>query len=311
MSNPALLVGYDSSDDAAVYRVSDEVAVIETVDFFTPIVDDPYLFGQIAAANALSDVYAMGGEPKLAMNLLCVPNCLPKEDIRAILEGGHAKAVEAGCVIAGGHTIQDNEPKYGLCVTGFVHPDRILKNVGAQPGDVLVLTKPLGIGVLTSAGKADLLTEDTVALMNRLMTTLNKGARDVMVRHQVHACTDVTGFGLLGHGFEMAQGSDVTITLHVEAVDFIPEAVEFARMGVLPAGMYRNRSFAEAAVDVGDTETAIQDLLFDPQTSGGLLMAVAPEDTDALIAELQGAVPSVQRIGTVSEYTGGKRILLR
>ena len=138
MSNPALLVGYDSSDDAAVYRVSDEVAVIETVDFFTPIVDDSYLFGQIAAANALSDVYAMGGEPKLAMNLLCVPNCLPKEDIRAILEGGHAKAVEAGCVIAGGHTIQDNEPKYGLCVTGFVHPDRILKNVGAQPGDVLL-----------------------------------------------------------------------------------------------------------------------------------------------------------------------------
>ena len=137
MSNPALLVGYDSSDDAAVYRVSDEVAVIETVDFFTPIVDDPYLFGQIAAANALSDVYAMGGEPKVAMNLLCVPNCLPKEDIRAILEGGHAKAVEAGCVIAGGHTIQDNEPKYGLCVTGFAHPDRILKNVGAQPGDVI------------------------------------------------------------------------------------------------------------------------------------------------------------------------------
>ena len=311
MSNPALLVGYDSSDDAAVYRVSDEVAVIETVDFFTPIVDDPYLFGQIAAANALSDVYAMGGEPRVAMNLLCVPNCLPKDDIRAILEGGHAKAVEAGCVIAGGHTIQDNEPKYGLCVTGFVHPDRILKNVGAQPGDVLVLTKPLGIGVLTSAGKADLLTEDPVALMNRLMTTLNKGARDVMVRHQVHACTDVTGFGLLGHGFEMAQGSDVTITLHVDAVDFIPEAVEFARMGVLPAGMYRNRSFAETAVDVGDTETAIQDLLFDPQTSGGLLMAVAPEDADALIAELQGAVPSVQRIGTVGTYTGGKRILLR
>ena len=157
MSNPALLVGYDSSDDAAVYRVSDEVAVIETVDFFTPIVDDPYLFGQIAAANALSDVYAMGGEPKLAMNLLCVPNCLPKEDIRAILEGGHAKAVEAGCVIAGGHTIQDNEPKYGLCVTGFVHPDRILKNAGAQPGDVLVLTKPLGSGVLTTAIKADLI----------------------------------------------------------------------------------------------------------------------------------------------------------
>ena len=171
-----LLVGYDSSDDAAVYRVSDEVAVIETVDFFTPIVDDPYLFGQIAAANALSDVYAMGGEPKLAMNLLCVPNCLPKEDIRAILEGGHAKAVEAGCVIAGGHTIQDNEPKYGLCVTGFVHPDRILKNVGAQPGDVLVLTKPLGSGMLTTAIKADLISPAARDAVYAHMATLNKKA---------------------------------------------------------------------------------------------------------------------------------------
>ena len=200
MSDPALLVGYDRSDDAAVYRISDEVAVIETVDFFTPIVDDPYLFGQIAAANALSDVYAMGGEPKVAMNLLCVPNCLPKEDIRAILEGGHAKAVEAGCVIAGGHTIQDNEPKYGLCVTGFVHPDRILKNVGAQPGDVLVLTKPLGSGVLTTAIKADLISPAARDAVYAHMATLNKKAGEaVRSAKNVHACTDVTGFGLLGH----------------------------------------------------------------------------------------------------------------
>ena len=156
MFDPRLLVGYDSSDDACVYSVSDDVAVIETVDFFTPIVDDPYLFGQIAAANALSDVYAMGGVPKLAMNLLCVPSCLPLDTVRAILEGGHDKAVEAGCVIAGGHTIQDDEPKYGLCVTGFVHPQHILKNIGAQPGDVLVLTKALGVGVITTALKAAL-----------------------------------------------------------------------------------------------------------------------------------------------------------
>ena len=195
MSDPALLVGYDRSDDAAVYRISDEVAVIETVDFFTPIVDDPYLFGQIAAANALSDVYAMGGEPKIAMNLLCVPNCLPKEDVRAILEGGHAKAVEAGCIIAGGHTIEDNEPKYGLCVTGFVRPDRILKNTGAQPGDVLVLTKPLGSGVLTTAIKADLISPAARDALYAHMATLNKKAGEaVRSAGNVHACTDVTGF---------------------------------------------------------------------------------------------------------------------
>lgn len=310
MSNPALLVGYDSSDDAAVYRVSDEVAVIETVDFFTPIVDDPYLFGQIAAANALSDVYAMGGEPKLCLNIMAVPETMPREAVHDILRGGYDKVYEAGALITGGHSILDDEPKYGLAVTGFVHPEKMLTNAAARPGDVLVLTKPLGIGVLTSAGKAGLLTEETVAHMNRLMTTLNKSARDVMVRHRVHACTDVTGFGLLGHGFEMAQGSDVELHISVGSVDLLPEALEFARMGVLPAGMYRNRTFAEPAVDAGTVETAVQDILFDPQTSGGLLMAVAPEDADALLAELAPVVPSAQRIGTVSPYGGGKRIFL-
>ena len=305
------MLGFDTADDAAVYQVDEDNAAVLTLDFFTPVVDDPYEFGAVAAANALSDVFAMGGRPVACLNILAFPSCFGTDVVGDVLRGGADKVREAGAFVVGGHSIEDDEPKYGLAVTGFVRPDKMLTTSAARPGDVLVLTKPLGIGVLTSAGKADLLTEDTVALMNRLMTTLNKGARDVMVRHQVHACTDVTGFGLLGHGFEMAQGSDVTITLHAEAVDFIPEAVEFARMGVLPAGMYRNRSFAEAAVDVGDTETAIQDLLFDPQTSGGLLMAVAPEDADALIAELQGAVPSVQRIGTVGAYTGGKRILLR
>ena len=304
-------MGFDTSDDACVYRITDEIAAIHTVDFFTPIVDDPFWFGQIAAANALSDVYAMGGRPAVAMNLLCVPGCLSQETIRKILEGGHQKAVEAGCVIAGGHTIQDDEPKYGLAVTGFVHPDKMLTNSAARPGDVLLLTKPIGIGVLTSAGKADLLTKETVDFMNRMMTTLNKAARDVMVRYRVHACTDVTGFGLMGHGFEMAQGSDVALHIDVSAIDLIPEALEFARMGVLPAGMYRNRSFAEAGVDVGTTELAVQDLLFDPQTSGGLLMTVDPADADALLAELTPVVPSAQRIGTVGEYHGGKRILLR
>ena len=308
--DPNLLVGFDKSDDASVYKLSDELALVQTVDFFPPIADDPYLFGQIAATNALSDVYAMGGEPKLCLNIMAVPETMPREAVHDILRGGYDKVYEAGALITGGHSILDDEPKYGLAVTGFVHPEKMLTNAAARPGDVLVLTKPLGIGVLTSAGKAELLTEETVAHMNRLMTTLNKSARDVMVRHRVHACTDVTGFGLLGHGFEMAQGSDVELHISVGSVDLIPEALEFARMGVLPAGMYRNRTFAEPAVDAGTVETAVQDLLFDPQTSGGLLMAVAPEDADALLAELAPVVPSAQRIGTVSPYGGGKRIFL-
>ena len=303
MSNPALLVGYDSSDDAAVYRVSDEVAVIETVDFFTPIVDDPYLFGQIAAANALSDVYAMGGEPKLSMNLLCVPNCLPKEDIRAILEGGHAKAVEAGCVIAGGHTIQDNEPKYGLCVTGFVHPDRILKNVGAQPGDVLVLTKPLGSGVLTTAIKADLISPAARDAVYAHMATLNKKAGNaVRSAKNVHACTDVTGFALLGHGFEMAQGSGCTVHIQSGNVPFHPEAWDLAAMGLIPAGAYRNRDYAEKGVTVrGNVSRTMQDLLYDPQTSGGLLMAVDPADAAACLRELRDSIPAAAQVGYVTE----------
>ena len=308
--DPNLLVGFDKSDDASVYKLSDELALVQTVDFFPPIADDPYLFGQIAATNALSDVYAMGGEPKLCLNIMAVPETMPREAVHDILRGGYDKVYEAGALITGGHSILDDEPKYGLAVTGFVHPEKMLTNAAARPGDVLVLTKPLGIGVLTSAGKAELLTEETVAHMNRLMTTLNKSARDVMVRHRVHACTDVTGFGLLGHGFEMAQGSDVELHISVESVDLLPEALEFARMGVLPAGMYRNRTFAEPAVDAGTVETAVQDILFDPQTSGGLLMAVAPEDADALLAELAPVVPSAQRIGTVSPYGGGKRIFL-
>lgn len=309
--DPNLLVGFDKSDDASVYKISDELALVQTVDFFPPIADDPYLFGQIAATNALSDVYAMGGEPKLCLNIMAVPEDMPKEAVHDILRGGYDKVYEAGALITGGHSILDDEPKYGLAVTGFVHPDKMLTNSAARPGDVLVLTKPIGIGVLTSAGKADLLTKETVDFMNRMMTTLNKTARDVMVRYRVHACTDVTGFGLMGHGFEMSQGSDVALHIDVSAIDLIPEALEFARMGVLPAGMYRNRSFAEAGVDVGATELAVQDLLFDPQTSGGLLMAVDPADADALLAELTPVVPSAQRIGTVGEYHGGKRILLR
>ena len=310
-SDPRLLVGYDKSDDASVYKITDDVAIVQTTDFFPPIVDDPFLYGQIAATNALSDVYAMGGEPKLALNIMCLADKMDDHTVREILRGGYDKAYEAGVIITGGHSILDPEPKYGLAVTGFVHPKKLLTNSAARPGDVLLLTKPLGIGVLTTAAKAELASPEAMALAHRLMTTLNKAARDCMVRYAVHACTDVTGFGLLGHAFEMAQGSDTHLTLFPGEIDLIPEALEFARDGILPAGMYRNRHYAEAAVDPGSTELAVQDMLYDPQTSGGLLIAAAPEDADALLRELRGAVPSAQRIGVVEAYNGGPRISLR
>ena len=309
--DPNLLVGFDRSDDASVYKLSQDLALVQTVDFFPPIADDPYLFGQIAAANALSDVYAMGGEPKLCLNIMAVPKDMPPEAVHDLLRGGYDKVYEAGALITGGHSILDDEPKYGLAVTGFVHPDRMLTNSGAKPGDALLFTKPIGIGVLTTAAKADLAPPQAMERAHKLMTTLNKAARDVMVQYRVHACTDVTGFGLLGHGLEMAQGSGVELEIDVGAVDFIPEAAELARMGILPEGMYRNRSFAGDSVDPGMAELWQQDLLYDPQTSGGLLMAVDPEDAEALYEALRPAVPSAQRIGTVREYQGGRRIFLK
>ncbi len=309
--DPNLLVGFDKSDDASVYKVTEELALVQTVDFFPPIDDDPYTFGQIAATNALSDVYAMGGEPKLALNIMAIPDSLPKEAVHALLRGGYDKVYEAGAIITGGHSILDDEPKYGLAVTGFVHPDKLLKNCGAKDTDVLFLTKPLGIGILTTAAKADLVSEETMEYAKRLMTTLNKGARDVMVKYRVHACTDVTGFSLMGHGLEMAQGSDMELEIDTSAIDLMDEAKGFAEMGILPAGMYRNRSFAEEWVDPGDVPLAIQDMLYDPQTSGGLLIAVDREDADAMYEELKSAVPSAQRIGIVRKYRGGKRIYLK
>lgn len=309
-SDPNLLVGFDKSDDASVYRVSDDLCLVQTVDFFPPIADDPYVFGQIAATNALSDVYAMGGEPRLALNILCVPQDMPQDAVHAILRGGYDKVYEAGAIITGGHSIFDPEPKYGLAVTGFVHPDRLLTNSGALPGDVLLLTKPIGIGVLTAAHRAGLLSPDGEALALRLMTALNKAARDCMVRYRVHACTDVTGFGLLGHCCELAQGSRVHVTLHTDKIAYIPEALSLARDGILPEGMYRNRRFAQPHVDAGAVALERQDLLYDPQTAGGLLIAVHPDDADALYADLSACVSSAQRIGTAGPYAGGAYITL-
>lgn len=303
-------MGYDSSDDACVYQVSEDLAVIQTVDFFTPIVDDPYTFGQIAAANALSDVYAMGGTPRLAMNLLCVPGCLPPETIRKILEGGHDKAREAGCAVAGGHTIQDNEPKYGLCVTGFVHPDRILRNVGARPGDVLILTKALGTGVLTTGVKGDLVAEADYRAMVDSMAALNARAGADLAGTEVHACTDVTGFGLLGHALEMASGSGVTLRLRSRDVPLLPGARELAELGIIPAGAYRNMEHVGPRLRLLETaEQALADLCADPQTSGGLLAAVPEAAAPALLEKLQKHAPCSAVIGR-AEARGAYALIL-
>lgn len=304
--DPKLVVGFDTADDACVYKLTDEIAAIHTVDFFTPVVDDPYWFGQIAAANALSDIYAMGGLPAVAMNLLCVPNCLSKETIRRILQGGHDKAVEAGCVIAGGHTIQDSEPKYGLCVTGYVHPDKVLKNVGAKPGDVLVLTKPIGTGILTTGAKAGMVTEEQYEAMIRCMAELNqKAAKEVRKCGHVHACTDITGFGLMGHADEMASGSGVTIRLNSRAIPVLDGAKELAEMGIIPAGAYRNLDYVKSRLAVADgVQQVWVDLIADPQTSGGLLIALAEEEALALVERLKPMTICSAIVGSVVADSG-------
>lgn len=305
-----LLVGFDKSDDASVYKINDDTAIVQTVDFFPPIADDPYIFGQIAAVNAMSDIYAMGGEPKLALNIMAVPKSMDKEHVHEILRGGYDKAYEAGVIITGGHSIFDEEPKYGLAVTGFIHPDKVITNSGAKVGDVLFLTKPIGIGILTTGMKAEIVSEESEKLAYSIMTTLNKSARDVMTKYKIHACTDVTGFSLMGHLLEMVQGSEVNAEIHTADIDLIEEAKSLAKMGVLPEGLYRNRSYAESYVDEGNTELYIQDMLFDPQTAGGLLIAVDEADADRFYEELKTAVPSAQRIGVITPKTDGKRIKL-
>ena len=301
-SDPRLIVGYDKSDDASVYVLDEQTALIQTTDFFPPIVDDPYLYGKIAATNALSDVYAMGGEPKLALNILCVAEGMPDEVVQKVLQGGYDAAYEAGVIITGGHTIRGAEPIYGLAVSGFAHPDRILTNSGANPGDVLILTKPLGVGILTTGAKADMVAPNVIARIHTQMATLNKAARDVMVRYPVSSCTDVTGFSLIGHSYEMAQGSGCSIHLDTQRTPYHSEALELASMGLVPAGAYRNRSYAERGVkNAAGISVAMQDILYDPQTSGGLLFAIPKAHAQACLDELLAVAPASAVIGHVTE----------
>jgi selenide, water dikinase len=297
-----VIVGLDRADDAGVYRVSDDLAIIQTVDFFTPIVDDPYAFGQIAAANALSDVYAMGGTPKTAMNLVAFP--VKEMDIsilRRIIQGGVDKLTEAGVVLLGGHSIEDRELKYGLSVTGFVHPQRVLTKKNLQAGDRLVLTKPLGTGIVNTAVKAGMAPAGLVEYVTHLMALLNRSAAEIMSGFEIHACTDVTGFGLLGHLAEMVFGSGMAVRVFSQKVPVIPEALEYASMGLIPAGAYKNKEFRESMVTFADTvERSRRDVLFDPQTSGGLLISVKADQSMKLVAALKKAgIGDAAEIGEV------------
>jgi selenide,water dikinase len=270
-------VGFSGSDDAAVYRINDDTAIIQTLDFFTPVVDDPFAFGQIAAANSLSDIYAMGGKPLLALNIVCFPKCLQLDVLKDILLGGADRVKEAGALLAGGHTISDDEPKYGLSVMGIVHPDRVVTNGGARPGDVLVLTKPLGTGIINTAIKADMASPDVYDNAVKTMITLNREAANAMQRLGAKGCTDITGFGLVGHCMEMAEASGVSIRLWKDKIPVLEGARELARMGIIPAGAYSNKEYVRDRVYLKGVETDIEDIVFDPQTSGGLLISM-PEN---------------------------------
>ncbi len=300
-TSPNLLVGTETADDAGVYQLRPDLAIVNTVDFFTPIVDDPYMFGQIAATNSLSDVYAMGGEPTTALNIVCFPK--GKMDIEVlgeVLRGGADKVIESGAVIVGGHSIIDEEIKYGLAVTGTVHPDRVLRNVGAREGDVLILTKPLGTGIATTALKRGNASKASIDQAVASMATLNKYAADVMKHYDVHACSDITGYGLLGHGLEMTTDS-ISITFEAARLPLIQDVAQLAETGNLTGGCKRNREFLDDKMVIGDSVSdALTEVALDPQTSGGLLIAVSEQDGEPLVNALTDNNIPAAVVGTVS-----------
>ncbi len=300
------MVGSDTFDDAGVFKLNDETALIQTLDFFTPIVDDPYWFGQIAASNALSDVYAMGGKPLTAMNIVCFPSKkLPLEMLAEILKGGFDKVAEAGALMLGGHSVEDDEPKYGLSVTGIVHPDKIKTNSAAKVGDKLVLTKPLGTGVISTALKGEVITQDQAKHALIIMAQLNSSAAELSQDYNVNACTDITGFGFLGHAYEMAAASKVGMNLYYSHIPFLDSAKELAAEGMVPGGAYRNRDYLKKCVEISSSISELESiLLFDPQTSGGLLMSVPAQLTENLIIELNKRGITADIVGEVIDNPG-------
>lgn len=295
-----LLVGFDSSDDAAVYRISDEQAIISTTDFFSPMVDDPRTFGRIAATNAMSDVYAMGGDVLFALNLVCFPQKMDKNILAEILAGGAEKVLEAGAIIAGGHSIYDHETKYGLAVTGSVSPNKILRNNTCQAGDCLILTKALGVGLILSASRVDLASEGAYSSAIHSMQHLNKYAAQNMANYDVHACTDVTGFGLLVHASEMA-GSEHSILIDTDSLPILPNALHYAEEYLATTAGQRNRNFMGTSINLQAISPAMQEILFDPQTSGGLLISVAAKDAQNLLDDIKKTDKNAAIIGTVEQ----------
>lgn len=294
--NLNVLVGFDTADDAGVYLLTDDIALVQTVDFFTPIVDDPYTFGAIAAANSLSDVYAMGGRPVSSLSILAYPSTGDMDDLTQILRGGLDKMIEAGCALLGGHSVNDPEIKFGYAVTGTVHPSRVKANAGAKQGDVLVLTKPIGTGLIATALKRGIATNEHVAAATASMLTLNKAACEAMLQFDVHGCTDVTGFGLLGHARELAAASGVSLEIEGAQVPLLEGAIEASRNGAIPGGLKNNIEFVSPCVAVSDAiDTALLHVLYDPQTSGGLLISLSEEDAEKLLVQFPGA----HRIGRV------------
>ncbi len=310
-SHPDLVVGFDTRDDAGVFKINQEQALIQTLDFFTPMVDDPYVFGQIAAANALNDVYAMGGRPLLAMNLVCYPQCGDMQVLKEILAGGLSKIKEAGALLVGGHTVDDNEPKYGLSVTGMVHPEHIISNRGAFPGDVIFLSKPIGSGIISTALKAGMVSGPAQAEALRWMSMLNKEGCIVMQEIGVNAATDVTGFGLLGHLFELADASRVEVELYSSQVGLMQEVLQYAGMGLIPAGAYNNRDYlGDRVVYRDDIDPNLREVLFCPETAGGLLAAVSEDKADAYLQAMKKAGGTVYQIGRVLRQ-GFQTIIIR
>lgn len=310
MEDKNLIVGYEKADDAAVYKLTEDIALIQTLDFFTPMVDDPYIFGQIAAANSLSDVYAMGGIPKTAMNIVCFPEKGDLEVLKEILRGGAEKIAESGAILSGGHSVHDPETKYGLSVTGIAHPDKVWKNGGSNTGDIIIITKPLGTGIISTASKIGEATQEAIDNSVKYMTQLNKYPAEILMNYEITACTDITGFGFLGHLYEMSLATEKTFIVESELVPYIKEAKEYAEEFFITAGGQKNRHFVEKNVEMSEAPFWLQEIMLDPQTSGGLLFTVNPKIINEITEEFKSQNIEFWIIGSVVEKEN-KNIIVR
>lgn len=308
---PNLMADFKTSDDAGIYKVNDETALVQTLDFFPPIVDDPYLFGQIAASNSLSDVYAMGGTPITALSIVCFPKeTIDMKHLRAIMDGGMSKLIEAGTALVGGHSVEDEEVKFGFSVTGLIHPKKVLLNNTPNISDMLILTKPIGTGAINTALRAEMASKEAIQEATIQMTTLNKVAAEIGHKYPISACTDITGFGLLGHGCEMIAGSSAGLEIDNKLVPLLPNVTDYISTGLVPAGTYRNREYRQSYISNYDAlKTTTINTLFDPQTSGGLLLAVPPSKGEDLLKELQNADIPAAHIGEVTDKSGSIHVI--